>query len=343
MPARGWAVSRTEHDEPGQWCEAYRWLASKTPIKQVALESLRGGNSPRLDSHSKAHVAQWHADVEVPPIIVHRSTMQIIDGARRAAAAQRQHQETIAARFFEGSQDAAFVLAVVSNDVTHGVPLSLRERKAAAKRILGMNPDWSDRMIAAIAGLTHPTIAHIRRTLPTGKAFQLTRRLSRDGKRRPAAPKDPGRGAHIRISTGGVAGVAPRTGLTEPSADAVCSVRGRGASTAPSAPTTRGVVSDPRMARAYVALQRMSADPALRNDTARALIQHLWQSLQLYTKVRALSASVPEHCRETLADTAAAIGDSWAHLARDLQQRSQRRTAATSLTKDGSGRRGSDE
>ena len=322
-------MSQTEHDEPGQRCEAYRWLASKTPIEQVALESLRGGNSPRLDKHSKEHVAQWRADVEVPPIIVHRSTMQIIDGARRAAAAQRQHQETIAVRFFEGSQDAAFVLAVVSNDVTHGVPLSLQERKAAAKRILGMYPDWSDRMIASIAGLTHPTIARIRQTLSTGKAFQLRRRLSRDGKRRPAAPKDPGRGAHMQTSTGGVTGV--------------CNARGRGASAAPSSPTARGVVSDPQMARAYVALQRLSADPALHTDTGRALIRLLRQSLQLHTKVVALSASAPEHCRETLADAAAAIGDAWARLARELRKRSERRTAATSLNDRGSGRRSSGE
>jgi hypothetical protein len=337
-------VSQTEHDEPGQWCEAYRWLASKTPIEQVALESLRGGNSPRLDKHSKEHVAQWRADVEVPPIIVHRSTMQIIDGARRAAAAQRQHQETIAVRFFEGSQDAAFVLAVVSNDVTHGVPLSLQERKAAAKRILGMYPDWSDRMIASISGLTHPTIARIRQTLSTGKAFQLRRRLSRDGKRRPAAPKDPGRGAHMQTSTGSVAGAAPRIGPIEPSAEAMCSVRGRGASAiTPSLPATCGSVPDPGIARAYVALQRLSADPALHTDTGRALIRLLRQSLQLHTKVVALSASAPEHCRDTLADAALAIGDAWARVARELRKQSQRRTAATSLNDRGSGRRSSGE
>lgn len=239
-------MSQTEHDEPGQWCEAYRWLASKTPIEQVALASLKGGNSPRLDSHSKGDVAQWRADVEVPPIIVHRSTMQIIDGARRAAAAQRQHQETIAVRFFEGSQDAAFVLAVVSNDVTHGLPLSLQERKAAAKRILGMYPDWSDRMIASIAGLTHPTVSRIRKTLSTGKAFQLRRRLSRDGKTRPAAPNHPGRGAHKQTSAGHGAGVAHRIEQTERSADALYGDRAPGASAIePPLPATCGSVPDP--------------------------------------------------------------------------------------------------
>jgi hypothetical protein len=335
-------VSQTEHDEPGQWCEAHRWLASKVAVEQVDLASLRSGDSPRLDGGSKDHAAQWRADVKVPPIIVHRSTMQIIDGARRAAVALQQHQDTIAVQFFEGSAEAAFVLAVVSNDVTHGVPLSLQERKAAAKRILGMYPDWSDRMIASIAGLTHPTIARIRGNLSTGKTFQLRRRLSRDGKTRPAAPNHPGRGAHKQTSAGHGAGVAHRIEQTERSADAVYGDRAPGASaTKPPLPATN--VPDPGIARAYVALQRLAADPALHTDTCRALIRLLRQSLHLYTKVVALSASAPEHCRDTLADAAGAIGDVWARLARELRKQSQRRTPATSLNDRGSGRRISDE
>lgn len=337
-------MSQTEHDEPGQWCEAHRWLASKTPIEQVTLASLQRGHSPRLDSHSKDHVAHWRAAFEGPPIIVHRSTMQIIDGARRVAAALRQHKETIAVQFFDGSIAAAFVLAVVSNDVTHGLPLTLQDRKAAAARIFGTYPDWSDRMIASITGLTHPTIATIRRNLSTGKTFQLRRRLSRDGKTRPAAPNKSDRGAQKQISTSHSAGVAQSTGLPERSADAVCGVRARRASVInPPSLTACAAVPDPRMARTYVALQRLWADPALHTDRGRALIQLLRQSLELYTKVLALSAGAPEHCRDTLADAASAIGDSWAHLARDLQQRSQLRAAATPLTNQGSGDGGCDE
>lgn len=318
-------MSQTEHDGRGGWCEAHRWLASKAPVEQVAVASLRKGNSPRLGGDSKDRVAQLRVAVEVPPIIVHRSTMQIIDGGRRAADALCQHQDTIAVQFFEGSVEAAFVLAVVSNNVTHGLPLSLQDRKAAAARIIGMYPDWSDRLIASVAGLTHPTVATIRRNLSTGKTFQSRRRLSRDGKTRPAAPNDdPGRGASKQTS-----------------AHAVHSVRAQGASVIkPSSPTTGGAVSDSRIARAYVALQRLWGDPALHTDKGRALLRLLWRSHQQYSKVLALSAGAPEHCRDTLADAASAIGDSWAHLARDLQQQSQSRAAATALTNNESGGRG---
>lgn len=193
-------MSQTEHDGRGSWCVAHRWLASKTPVEQVAVASLRRGDSPRLDGDSKDDVAQLRDAVEVPPIIVHRSTMQIIDGGRRAAAALCQHQDTIAVQFFDGSVEEAFVLAVVSNNVTHGLPLSLQDRKAAAARILRMYPDWSDRMIASISGLTHPTIAAIRRNSSTGKTFQSRRRLGRDGITRLAAPNDRGRGSSTPAS-----------------------------------------------------------------------------------------------------------------------------------------------
>jgi hypothetical protein len=38
-------------------------------------------------------------------------------------------------------------------NAAHGLPLSLADRKAAARRILGSYSDWSDRSIAAIAGI----------------------------------------------------------------------------------------------------------------------------------------------------------------------------------------------
>ena len=158
---RGFVVDEVSRDDDGQlWARA--WLASESPIVQVPVASLVRGDSPRLEGESKAHAAQMVDAADMPPIIVHQPTMQVIDGMHRLIAAPRGHQDTIAVRFFDGTTEEAFVLAVAAN-ITHGLPLTRKDRKAAAARILDMFPDWSDRTIAATAGLSHHTVAVIRR------------------------------------------------------------------------------------------------------------------------------------------------------------------------------------
>ncbi|MFE3193073.1 ParB N-terminal domain-containing protein [Nocardia sp. NPDC059240] len=98
----------------------------------------------------------------LPAIIVHRRTMRVVDGAHRLAAAKELGHETIAVRFFDGSENEAFVLAVHAN-IAHGLPLSLAERKAAARRLVLSHPQWSDRLIADVAGLSHKTVSAERR------------------------------------------------------------------------------------------------------------------------------------------------------------------------------------
>jgi hypothetical protein len=87
----------------------------------------------------------------------------------RLLAARRRGQETIAARYVDGDEASAFVLAVSAN-VAHGLPLPLRDRKVAAARILGSHAHWSNRRIALAAGLSDKTVAAIRagRTAPAG-------------------------------------------------------------------------------------------------------------------------------------------------------------------------------
>nr|WP_280525057.1 ParB/RepB/Spo0J family partition protein [Streptomyces inhibens] len=124
------------------------------------------------------------SETKFPPIIVHRSSMTIIDGIHRLRAAMLQGQDEVDVKYFDGSEKDAFVLAVESN-VQHGLPLTLSDRTAAAGRIVKSYPEWSDRAIAAATGLAAKTVAAIRRRPATGEVSQLHMRIGRDGKARP--------------------------------------------------------------------------------------------------------------------------------------------------------------
>src|SRR5205823_5872017 len=120
---------------------------------------------------------------DLPPIVVRRATMRVIDGMHRLYAAELRGNTTIKVRFFEGSEDDAFLLAVRTN-IAHGLPLKIAERRSAAGRIINDRPELSDRSIASVVGLAAKTVAGIRRSA-TGDAPQLDARVGRDGRVRP--------------------------------------------------------------------------------------------------------------------------------------------------------------
>ncbi|GAA2902122.1 hypothetical protein Acy02nite_71160 [Actinoplanes cyaneus] len=156
---------------------------NRQPVVQVRVDSLKLGDSPRLAGENAEHVeAISAADGVLPPIVVHRSSMRVIDGAHRVRAARRRGEESIAARFFDGSEDDAFVLSVWLN-IAHGLPLALADRKRAAARIVTSHPQWSDRRVASVTGISPATVADIRKR--TGGAEPATVRIGQDGRVRP--------------------------------------------------------------------------------------------------------------------------------------------------------------
>ncbi|MFG3616207.1 ParB/RepB/Spo0J family partition protein [Nocardia sp. NPDC047654] len=158
-----------------------RQVAAETV--EVPLSRLRLGFSPRKDGESEAHVkALAETSDRWPPIVVHRSTMRVVDGAHRLRAAKWRGDATIRVRFFEGHEIDAFVLAVKGN-VAHGLPLTRAERLAAASRIIESHPQWSDRLVASASGVSPRTVATLRSS--TGDEQQLNARHGRDGKIRP--------------------------------------------------------------------------------------------------------------------------------------------------------------
>ena len=154
-------------------------------VVEVEIDALRLAGSPRLAGERQEHIEILAAAPNpLPPIIVHRPTMRVIDGFHRLRAARLRGDTTIAARFFDGDESAAFVLAVQQN-VTHGLPLALADRQRAAERIIASHLHWSDRRVASVTGIAPGTVGEIRRRLGPGAAHPDGRRLGQDGRMRP--------------------------------------------------------------------------------------------------------------------------------------------------------------
>lgn len=169
---------------PGAYDQATHARDSATEVVTVPVLALRAAGSPRLNGEDKAHIARLaETETPLPPILVNRRTMRVIDGMHRLMAASLQGRETIDVIFIDGSEAGIFVRAVQEN-IAHGLPLSQADRRAAAERIIASHPHMSDRAIGHSADLAAKTVAGIRKRssedLPQSNA-----RVGRDGRVRP--------------------------------------------------------------------------------------------------------------------------------------------------------------
>ena len=162
---------------------------SDYPTKLIPVDDLVLSNWLRVKGEDIKHVrALAEVEDELPPIVVHRATMRVIDGMHRVRAAMLSGVADVEALLFDGSEDEAFLLAVRLN-VAHGLPLTRADRVAAAVRIIHSSPQWSDRAIALAAGLSDKTVASIRRRASASAEIpHLPDRIGRDGRIRPFSP-----------------------------------------------------------------------------------------------------------------------------------------------------------
>lgn len=171
------------------------------PARDVPVHALSPGPLLRQGGTNSAHV-QLLSDVasssELPPVLVQEDGWRLIDGAHRLEAARLRGDHTIKARFLDCTDSEALVLAMKAN-TSHGLPLAKTERISGAKQVLATHPDWSDRAIAGITGLSAKTIASLRSRSP-GVLDQGTKRIGRDGRQRPVAAGDGRRRAAEYIS-----------------------------------------------------------------------------------------------------------------------------------------------
>ena len=150
----------------------------------VPVLTLRPADSPRLNGEDKAHIARLaETETSLPPILVDRRTMRVIDGMHRLMAASLQARQTIDVIFFDGSEADVFLRAVQEN-VAHGLPLSQADRRAAAERIVTSHPHMSDRAIGHSVGLAAKTVAAVRRS-SSEETTHSNARIGRDGRVRP--------------------------------------------------------------------------------------------------------------------------------------------------------------
>ncbi|WP_369201035.1 ParB/RepB/Spo0J family partition protein [Streptomyces sp. PU-14G] len=307
----------------------------------VALDSLRASDSPRLEGENSGHVRTL-AELEclLPPILVHRETMRVIDGMHRLRAAELRGEKQIRVEFFEGDESETFALSVKLN-ITHGLRLSQVDRKAAAKRIIEAHPDWSDRRIAADSGLAASTVASVRRC-SSGRDEQLNTRVGRDGRVRPL------RATEGRLRASQVLAENPEASLRQVAEQAGIAtatakdVRDRMRQGEDPVRTRRHAEADQPLERVAVvspvsehhgstgiasapfgaALTSMRKDPALRTDAGR-LLMHLLSVHPIgdEEKWECLVRSVPAHRADAVAEAARRCADHWLRLANGVESR----------------------
>jgi ParB-like chromosome segregation protein Spo0J len=248
---------------------------------------------------------------KLPPIVVHRHTMRIIDGMHRLRAAQLRGYDEIEARFFGGSEDEAFLLAVQAN-IAHGLPLSLADRKTAAANLLAANPQWSDRLIARRTGLAAKTVGAIR-GYASGNSSS---RIGRDGRVRPVSAAEGRQIAGEMLSRDpalSLRKVARAAGISPETARDVRRRLDRGDDTvAPRQRQNSPAIDDPGPSL-QSALDQLRTDPSLRlNETGRALLQILSANSALNgSRLESILDNVPEHCRDIVAQAAEECAQVW--------------------------------
>lgn len=279
------------------------------PIALIML-----GDSIRSTGISAKHTRRLiESTDQLPPILIHRSTRKVVDGVHRLRAAQEAGRATIDVTFFDGDEDEAFIAAVRAN-TTHGLPLSLADRTAAAARIVGVHPEWSDRRIAEQVGLSPKTVGSVRRRaceeIPHTHA-----RVGRDGRVRRVRSS-----AGIDDQTHSIDDADDDGGPPTTTSRASRAVSGHAASTAVSADTARNAM-DPCPATHVLACQMLRRDPSLRmTEVGRRLLWLLELHLIRLSPWQQLAANVPPHQAALVKELAFECAKTWQDFGEKLEK-----------------------
>jgi ParB-like chromosome segregation protein Spo0J len=158
-------------------------------VGTIAINAVQVGPSMRAAGIDPLHVAAL-AEVAAhwPPIVVNRADSSVVDGHHRIAAARQLGLRELCVTWFDGSAEDAY-LEFVRCNVGHGLPLTLAERRQAARQMLRSHAQRSDRAIASVCGVSPTTIARLRKDGPVEWAGDGTRdakgRVGLDGRVRP--------------------------------------------------------------------------------------------------------------------------------------------------------------
>jgi ParB-like chromosome segregation protein Spo0J len=349
-PQLGTAISKATPPRPGIPALGTQDTDVAADVVAVPLLSLQPGDSPRLNGEDKAHIARLaETEAPLPPILVDRRTMKVIDGMHRLRAASLQGRETIDVVFFDGTGADVFLRAVEEN-VTHGLPLSLADRRAAVARIIASHPYMSNRAIAQSAGLSARTVAALRKD-SSDETPQSNVRVGMDGKLRPL---DSGVGrrraaefmarqpdAPLR-EVALAAGISPATVLDvrkrlergeSPVPDRSAANAGRAgakgrdakaAAESGDASVKRIHLSSRAPAPSDLAatVQKLLRDPSLRsNERGKEMLRLLHVNAAGAEQLADVAAAVPPHCAGIVMELAHHYANMWHEFARELDQR----------------------
>ncbi|WP_405166642.1 ParB/RepB/Spo0J family partition protein [Nocardia sp. NBC_01499] len=317
-------------------------------VVRLSLEQVRVSGSPRTKGEDELHVqALAEAVGPLPPIVVHRQTMTIIDGVHRFRAAQRTSADAIDAVFFDGDMREAYVLAVCMNSA-HGLPLSLADRKVAARRILCDFPEWSNRRVAEVVGLSDKTIGVVRRRVGAENPHLTGERVGRDGVVYPSEAgvasrlalefldANPGASARdVASATGASLSTAKKARRDMRVGDAVgdrasgsAVAVGGGRAAAPWAPT--GKLPGEKLNDPGAMVRRLRADPSVRfSEHGRRLLRMLDVAPVESATWDSIANSLPIHCVPSVVELARRYSESWRQFANEVSQRADIRQDAT--------------
>ena len=309
------------------------------PVERVRLAELKVSFTPRTAGVDGAWALTLaEAESELPPILVHRPTMDVIDGLHRVRAARLKGRESIEARFFDGSHEDATLLAVAVN-VAQGRPLSAADRAAAAEHVVAARPHWSDRAIAAVVGLSAKKVSAIRRRRTPGPPSE-ERRLGLDGRARPLST------AQGRERAGELLQADPTASLRTVARQAGISpatvadgrnrlMRGedpvppRQRGLPPAGPAARAVARRTTAERAeenrspgelFMIFDSLRRDPSLRlNEVGRAILRMLDACALLARDRRRIISNLPPHCTGQMAELMSGYSELWQVFADELR------------------------
>jgi transposase-like protein len=320
-------------------------------VVSIPVLALRPADSPRLNGEDKAHIARLaQTETPLPPILVDKRTMRVIDGMHRLMAASMQGRETIEVLFFEGSEADVFLRAVQEN-IAHGLPLSQADRRAAAERIIASHPHLSDRAIGHSVGLAAKTVAAIRKRAGDGVP-QSGVRVGRDGRVRPlnsgegrrraaellaqqpgASLRDVARAAGISAAT--VLDVRKRLERGEPAVP--LRHRANGSTVRGPRPSADGEQSQPSAIRfgpsagwspgttdPVAAVEKLLRDPSLRStERGKRMLRLLHVNAVAEEQLPDVVAGVPPHCVLIVVQLARQYAKMWQDFARELDGRAR--------------------
>ncbi|GAB3292416.1 hypothetical protein GCM10027563_31410 [Parasphingorhabdus pacifica] len=242
---------------------------------------------------------------------------------------------------YNGTDSDAFLLAVQMN-IAHGLPLTHADRTTAAARIIQLHPQWSNRRIATVTGLSAGTVGKLRWRSNSHNA-QSTTRVGKDGRARPASSS----AARLKVTkllaekpTASIRAIANEAGVSH---STVHNVRQRvragqeptlqrqGSQGSPATPRPLEICAPgettekpgpTRGCDVAAILATLKADPSLRfKEAGRFLLRWLDQNRVEMTGPNKIAEMVPDHCAASVAKLARGYARVWSEFAEQLEER----------------------